>query len=99
MRRPTPVPASSFSAVAAMSLARRRRMPPDSAAVAQVEVDPAVVVEADLAGEAAVVGEAASVAEAGVAVLVAVEAVALRKAGSSAIAGRRMAFTAWCSSI
>jgi hypothetical protein len=98
MRKPIPVPASNFLAVAATSSARRRKMPPDSAAV---ELDPAVVAEADLGGEAAVVEAAASVAEgaAGVAVLVAVEAVALRKAGSSAIAGNPTAFMAWCSSI
>jgi hypothetical protein len=60
-----------------------------------------VVVEADLGGEAAVVEAAASVAEvaAGLAVLVAVEAVALHKADSSAIAGSPTAFMAWCSSI
>ena len=99
MRRLIPVPAS-FSAVPAMSSERRRKMPPDSAAVGQVELDPAVEAEADLGGAAAVEA-AASVAEVavGVAVLVAVEAVALRKADSSAIAGNPTAFTAWCSSI
>ena len=101
MRRPIPVSGSSFLVAAAMSSERRRRMPPVSAALRQVEVEPAVEVVADLGGEAAAVEAAASVAEvaAGEAAPVAVEAVALRKAGSSVIAGNPMAFTAWCSLI
>src|SRR5882724_6569540 len=100
MRRPIPVRASRFRlAAAATSSERRRRMPPDSAAA---QAGPAVEGPAELGG-AVVAGGSADVAGGSADVVaqaaLAVEATALRKADSSATAGRRTAFTAWCSSI
>src|SRR5882724_6988030 len=96
MRRPIPVRASRFRlAAAATSSERRRRMPPDSAAA---QAGPAVEGPADLGG-AVVAGGSADVAAPVAQAALAVEAAALRKADSSATAGRRTVFTAWCSSI